>query len=42
MEISPELEGKLDRIARLPRGARIALVFGVSAAVAFGYYFMSY
>jgi type IV pilus assembly protein PilO len=42
MDISPELEGKLDRIARLPRAARMALVFGVSGLVALGYYFMSY
>ena len=42
MEMSPELEGKLEQIAKLPRAARVAIVFGISAIVAASYYFMSY
>ncbi len=42
MEMSPELEGKLDQIAKLPRAARVGIVFCISAIVAVSYYFMSY
>jgi type IV pilus assembly protein PilO len=42
MEMSPELEGKLDQIAKLPRAIRVGIVFGISAIVAVSYYFMSY
>ena len=42
MEMSPELEGKLDQIAKLPRAARVGIVFGISAIVAVSYYFMFY
>ena len=42
MEISPELEGKLDQIAKLPRAARVGIVFGVSVIAAVSYYFMWY
>ena len=42
MEMSPELEGKLDQIAKLPRAVRVGIVFGISAIVAASYYFMSY
>jgi type IV pilus assembly protein PilO len=42
MEMSPELEGKLDQIAKLPRAIRVGIVFGISVIVAVSYYFMSY
>jgi type IV pilus assembly protein PilO len=42
MEISPELEGKLEQIAKLPRGIRVGIVLGISVIVAASYYFMSY
>jgi type IV pilus assembly protein PilO len=42
MEMSPELEGKLDQIAKLPRAIRVGIVFGISAIVAASYYFMWY
>ena len=42
MEISPELEGKLDQIAKLPRAIRVGIVFGISVIVAASYYFMWY
>jgi type IV pilus assembly protein PilO len=42
MEISPELESKLEQIAKLPRVARAGIVFGTSIIVAASYYFMWY
>ena len=42
MEMSSELEGKLDQIAKLPRAIRVGVVFGISAIVAASYYFMWY
>ena len=42
MEMSSELEGKLDQIAKLPSAIRVGIVFGISAIVAASYYFMSY
>ncbi len=42
MEMSPELESKIDQIAKLPRVARVGIVFCISAIVAASYYFMSY
>jgi type IV pilus assembly protein PilO len=42
MEMSSELEGKLDQIAKLPRAARAGIVFGISLSVAALYYFMWY
>lgn len=38
MEIAPELRAKLDQIAKLPRHARMGIIFGIAAAVAAGYY----
>jgi len=42
MEMSSELEGKLEQIAKLPRAARVGIVFGVSVIAAVAYYFMWY
>ena len=42
MEMSSELEGKLEQIAKLPRAARVGIVFGISVIVAASYYFMWY
>jgi len=42
MEISPELQAKVDQIARLPRRARMAILVGVALLIGGGYYFGSY
>jgi type IV pilus assembly protein PilO len=42
MEMSSELEGKLDQVAKLPRAARAGIVFGISLTVAALYYFVWY
>lgn len=38
MEVSPELQKKLEQITKLPRQVRVAIVTGVCALVAMGYY----
>ncbi len=38
MEISPELEAKLDQVAKLPKQVRIGIIFGIAVAVAGVYY----
>lgn len=42
MEISPEIQAKLDQVARLPRGARIGIVSALVIAIGAGYFFMVY
>lgn len=42
MEVSPGLQSRLDQIAKLPRGARMGILFGIAVAIAAGYYFMIY
>jgi type IV pilus assembly protein PilO len=42
MEVSPGLQGKLDQIAKLSRGARVGILCGIAALIAVGYYFMYY
>lgn len=38
MEVSPELQKKLEQIAKLPRQVRVAIVVGICALIAVGYY----
>ena len=40
MEVSPEMQGRLEQIAKLPRGARIGLIAAICAVIGIGYYFM--
>jgi type IV pilus assembly protein PilO len=42
MEISPELQSKLDQIGRLPKAARMGIIFGTAILVAAGYFFGMY
>ncbi len=39
MELSPEIQAKLDQIARLPRAARQGIMAGVAILVGAGYFF---
>ena len=42
MEVSPQLQARLDQVAKLPQSARAAIIFGIAALVVAGYYFMIY
>ena len=42
MELSPQLQSRLDQIAKLSRAARMGILFGIAALLAAGYYFGSY
>jgi type IV pilus assembly protein PilO len=42
MEVSPQLQARLDQIAKLPQSARAAIIFGIAALVVVGYYFGIY
>ena len=42
MEVSPGLQSQLDQIAKLSRGARIAILAAICAMIGAGYYFMYY
>jgi type IV pilus assembly protein PilO len=42
MEISPELQGRLEQFAKLPRSARIGVLGGLVALLAVGYFFGVY
>ncbi len=42
MEISPQIQARLDQIAKLPQSARAAIIFGIAALVVAGYYFGVY
>jgi len=42
MEISPELQSKLEQFAKLPRAARIGVLAGLMAVVGAGYFFGVY
>jgi type IV pilus assembly protein PilO len=42
MEVSQEVQARIDQIAKLPKGARMAIIFGIAALVAGGYYFGMY
>ena len=40
MEVSPELQSRLDQVTKLSPAARIAVVMAICLAIAAGYYFM--
>jgi type IV pilus assembly protein PilO len=42
MEVSPQVQARLDQIAKLPQSARAAIIFGIAALVVAGYYFSIY
>jgi type IV pilus assembly protein PilO len=42
MEVSPQLQSRLDQIAKLSRSARMGVLFGIAVLLAAGYYFGSY
>ena len=42
MELSPEIQSRLEQVAKLPKGARIGILVGIVVAVCAGYYFMVY
>jgi hypothetical protein len=42
MEISAETQEKLDKILKLPKGARIGILIGIGVLLCTGYYFGSY
>jgi type IV pilus assembly protein PilO len=42
MEVSPGLQSQLEQIAKLPRGARMGILFGIGVAIAVAYYFSIY
>jgi type IV pilus assembly protein PilO len=42
MEVSPQVQARLDQIAKLPQSARAAIIFGIAALVVGGYYFTVY
>ncbi|MBW2692950.1 MAG: type 4a pilus biogenesis protein PilO [Deltaproteobacteria bacterium] len=42
MEISAEAQEKLDKILKLPKGARIGILIGIGVLLCTGYYFGSY
>ena len=42
MEISPEIQSKLDQISKLPTATRVAIVVGISLVIIAGYYFGIY
>jgi type IV pilus assembly protein PilO len=42
MEISAEAQEKLDKILKLPKGARISILIGIGVLLCAGYYFGSY
>ena len=42
MEVSPELQAKLDQLAKLPRAARLGIIAGIAGLVAAGYFFGIY
>lgn len=42
MEVSPELQGYIDKITKLPKAARIGILFAIGASFIAGYYFLFY
>jgi len=42
MEVNAQLQAKLDQLGKLPKAARIGIVFGLSILVSVGYYFGFY
>lgn len=42
MDVSPQLQARLDQIAKLPQSARAAIIFAIAAMVVAAYYFGVY
>jgi type IV pilus assembly protein PilO len=42
MEISPELQGKIDQLTKLPQATRLGIIAGLSVLIAAGYFFGVY
>jgi type IV pilus assembly protein PilO len=42
MEISPEVQAKLEQITKLPKGARIGIIAGLGVLLVIGYFFLFY
>jgi type IV pilus assembly protein PilO len=42
MEISPQVQEKIDQLAKLPKAARFGIIGAIAVGIAAGYYFLSY
>jgi type IV pilus assembly protein PilO len=42
MEISPQVQEKIDQVAKLPKAARFGIIGVIAVGIAAGYYFLSY
>jgi type IV pilus assembly protein PilO len=42
MEISPQVQEKIDQVAKLPKAARFGIIGAIAVGIAAGYYFLSY
>jgi len=42
MEVSPEIQARIEQVARLPKAARISILVGVAVALCAGYFFAVY
>jgi type IV pilus assembly protein PilO len=42
MEISPELQGRIDKLTKLPKAARVGILAAIGVAFIAGYYFLFY
>jgi type IV pilus assembly protein PilO len=42
MEISPQVQEKIDQVAKLPKAARLGIIGAIAVGIAAGYYFLSY
>jgi len=42
MELSPELQSRIEQLAKLPKAARLGILVGVASALGAGYFFMFY
>jgi len=42
MELSPELQSRIESLAKLPKAARLGILVGVASALGAGYFFMIY
>jgi len=42
MEVSPEVQSKIEAVTKLPKGARYGILGGIGLAIATGYFFLVY
>jgi type IV pilus assembly protein PilO len=42
MEISPEVQSKIEQITKLPKAARFGIIGGIGLLIAVGYFFLAY